>query len=1348
MNNEKEIKKDEDKSLVQSEKKENIRPRELTEEMEQSYLDYAMSVIVARALPDVRDGLKPVHRRILYAMNELGLRNNGRYRKSATVVGEVLGKYHPHGDIAVYDSLVRMAQNFSMRYPLVDGQGNFGSMDGDSAAAMRYCVDGETLIITDKGLIPIKTIGAKENKAEQNIDIQVLSKGRVVNKSSKWFDSGVHPTLRITTDQGFSLRGSNNHPILTLTKNLKNNEPSFQWKLLSKIRKGDIAVLDRTADLLWSEQDLNIERYQPILENRRIEKKILPKTLDKSLAHILGALLAEGTLNEDKIEFCNSDKVWVDEFKSRWKKTFPDCRLHTFAKEPNLFGKKPYFTIEIHSHYVIKFLQNLGLTPIKSQGRKIPDTIFYSTREVVSEFLRALFEGDGSISYARKMTELSYISTSETLIKELQILLLRFGISATKRFDKWRFTYKLYLRGLRNCNIFKKYIGFVSAKKMQKLDQAVSRLVKDFSLKDYIPFLKEFVIDKLEGKYEERHFLEKHNINRYPNLEKHSNTVATLLQPKVKEKVDLLIKQLLGWNYLFDPIVDVKKDKPTKVYSIKVENACHSFIGNGFINHNTEAKMTKIAEDILLDIDKETVEFTDNYDASRQEPMVLPGRIPNLLLNGTLGIAVGMATNIPPHNLVEICDGVEKLIDNPDIEIDELMEVIPGPDFPTGGIIYDRNVIKQAYATGRGSIIMRGVADVIEDKGGYQIIISAIPYQVNKSDLITKIADLVRSKNIEGISDLRDESDRKEGVRIVVDLKNNAYPKKILNALFDMTSLQSAFHVNLVALIDGIQPRLLSIKNVLEEYIKHRQKVITLRTQFDLKKAKDRLHILDGLKLALDAIDAVIATIRKSPTKEEAHTQLIKKFKLSDLQAQAILDMRLSALAGLERKKVEDEIKEKKELISFLQAILNDSKKVLQIIKDDLAQIKQKFGDERRTKIVPNPLGQFSAEDFIANEQVIVTLTRGNYIKRISVGSFRSQIRGGKGIIGMDTKEEDVVDHLSLSQTHDDIYFFTDRGRIFSAKVYDLPSASRTAKGQPLVNIIQLAPYEKVTAIITIDPKSDKVKEYLFFTTKMGTIKKTPVKAYSNIRKTGIIAIKLHPNDLLKFVRITTGNDNLLIVTKLGQAIYFAESQVRPMGRSAAGVRGIRLRANDETISCDVVKPEEESGTDLLTVLENGYGKRTVIGKHFHTQNRGGIGLRASKVNSKTGNVVEALIVSGEKGDIVIISSQGQVIRLSLKSVKRLGRDTMGVTLMRMKGKDKVSSVGLIEENAPAIDLSQIEAKKELIKVEDKNLEESEELTPKELTLEPEAKSPVAPKPIKKPKLEDEINWWGKKVDK
>lgn len=702
----------------------------------------------------------------------------------------------------------------------------------------------------------------------------------------------------------------------------------------------------------------------------------------------------------------------------------------------------------------------------------------------------------------------------------------------------------------------------------------------------------------------------------------------------------------------------------------------------------TEARMAHIAAELLNDIDKETVPFRDNYDASTTEPSVLPAKIPNLLINGQQGIAVGMATSVPPHNLGEVCDATIALIEKPEATIDDLLEHVKGPDFPTAGVIYGGDDIKNAYATGRGKVVVRAVADIIERKNAFSIIISQIPYQVNKSDLIEKIADLVKLKKIEGISDIRDESDRKEGVRIVIDLKASAYPKKILNRLFEMTAMQTVFHFNMLALVDGIQPRILTLKEILQEFIKHRQVIVTKRTEYDLRKAKERAHILEGLKIALDNIDEVIKTIRGSETRPIAHAALMKKFGLSDLQSTAILEMRLQTLVGLEREKIEDELKEKYALIAELEDILAKPERILAIIKEELIYIKDKYDNQRRTKIIGSSLKAFKTEDLIPNEQVIVTLTRGNYIKRVPVETYRSQARGGKGVIGMETKEEDVVEHLLSTWTLHDLMLFTNKGRIFSAKVYDVPSASRTAKGTAIVNLLQMSPDEKVTAFLTFDPKARQSTKYFIMGTKRGVVKKTEISAYQNVRKTGMIAIKLNDDDQLKWVKTSTGKDSVMMVSRDGQAIQFPELDIRPMGRSAAGVRGMKLRSDDEVIAMEVIASEPVTAgekrkrvlePDLVIVLENGLGKRTPVSA-FRDQSRGGVGIKAAKVTDKTGNVVEAMVSYGEHGDIIIVSHQGQLIRLPLKSVKRIGRDTQGVTLMRLPKGDRVASVSLVQK--------------------------------------------------------------------
>jgi len=696
----------------------------------------------------------------------------------------------------------------------------------------------------------------------------------------------------------------------------------------------------------------------------------------------------------------------------------------------------------------------------------------------------------------------------------------------------------------------------------------------------------------------------------------------------------------------------------------------------------TEARMTSLAELMLRDIEKETVPFVDNYDNTRKEPRVLPAALPQLLLNGTLGIAVGMASNMPPHNMKEVIDATVAQIDNPEIEMAEIMKFIKGPDFPTAAEIYGVEGIREAYATGRGRVDIRGKAEIVENsKGKNTIIITEIPFQVNKAELVLKIADLVRAKKLDGISDIRDESDR-EGLRVVIELKKTAYPKKVLNRLFSMTQLQSAFHMNMVALVDGIEPRTLSLKEIIGYFIAHREVVVTKRSEYDLARAKERAHILEGLIKALDNIDEVVAIIRKSKTRNEAADNLMKRFKFSSEQANAILDMRLATLVGLEKDRLEDELKEKKKLIDYLENILANKSELMNVIKEELLHIKENYGDERKTKIFNQGLDGFQAEDLIPSEDVLISITKTNYIKRVTLDEYKAQGRGGKGVIGMTTKEEDTVAFTRIANTHDVILFFTDKGRIFKTKVYEVPAASRQAKGNAIVNVIQLAPEEQVTAVITLNKKVfDKSGYYLIMGTEDGTIKKTEISQYKNVRSTGIRAINLREGDKLRWVAPSSGKDFIVEVTKRGQAIIYPETDVRPMGRSASGVRGIRVRENDGVVSMNVIKATDNyKEADLLVILEKGFGKRTQIG-NFPIQKRGGVGIKAANVTGRTGKVVEARTVTNIEGEIVITSTKGHVIKTRLKEIKRLGRVTQGVTVMKLNKDDKVVSVAVVRAN-------------------------------------------------------------------
>jgi len=698
----------------------------------------------------------------------------------------------------------------------------------------------------------------------------------------------------------------------------------------------------------------------------------------------------------------------------------------------------------------------------------------------------------------------------------------------------------------------------------------------------------------------------------------------------------------------------------------------------------TEAKLQGIAEEMLLDIERETVDFRPNYDGSHKEPSVLPGKLPNLLINGTLGIAVGMATNIPPHNLREIGNAVLTLIDNKDATLEDLLEHVKGPDFPTGAIAYSTKDIKAACATGRGGVVVRAKAEIEEgEKGGNQIVIYEVPYMVNKATLLEKIAALVHEKKLDGIRDLRDESN-KDGVRVVIELKKDAYPRKVLNRLYQMTALQTTFHYNMVCLVEnGLQPRTLGLKAILEEYIKHRREVVRRRTEFDLARAQDRAHILEGLKIALAKIDKVIATIKKSKDKDVARVNLMKEFKMTERQAIAILEMRLQSLANLEQLKIEQEYKEKMDFIRELESILKSDKKMMGVIRSELVEVIEKYGEDRRTQIVKTGIKEFSMEDVIPDDQTIVMMTKDGYIKRLSPDTFKSQARGGKGVAGVTTKEEDLVESIFSTTTHQDIMFFTSRGRVFKLKVYEIPEASRTAKGQAIVNFLQLASGEKVTA--TLESRDLAGGKYIMMVTNQGTIKKTELQDFENVRRSGLIAIKLKDGDALEWIRVTSGKDELSLATAGGMAIRFNEKDVRPMGRVASGVRGIKLKGGDLVVGMDVVSESEKKDNQLLVIMENGYGKRTAL-REYKVQSRAGMGIRTAKITPKTGKIVSASVVGkDDTRDLIVISEAGQVIRLSIKSVSTLGRATQGVRVMRFKKEgDKVSSVAIVEKGAVA----------------------------------------------------------------
>ncbi len=685
----------------------------------------------------------------------------------------------------------------------------------------------------------------------------------------------------------------------------------------------------------------------------------------------------------------------------------------------------------------------------------------------------------------------------------------------------------------------------------------------------------------------------------------------------------------------------------------------------------TEARMSKISELMLSDIEKNTVDFMPNFDDRLQEPTVLPSRIPTLLVNGSSGIAVGMATNIPPHNLTEVINGIIKIIDDDNVTDEQLMQIIKGPDFPTGGLILGREAIKQAYTTGRGKLTMRAEAEIEEMSNGRQkILVTSLPYQVNKAKLIENIADLVKEKRIEGISELRDESDRENAVRIHIGLKKDANARVVLNQLYKNTQMQDTFGVIMLALVDG-EPKILTLRQCLDYYIDHRKNVILRRTKFELDKALARAHILEGLRIAIDNIDEVIRIIRESY--DDAKEQLMARFGLTDIQAQAILDMRLKTLSGLQREKIEEEYQELLKLIAHLREILSSERLVFDIIKEELTEIKQKYGDERLTKIVAAE-GEFNEEDLIKNEETVVALTHFGYIKRMPIDTYRSQKRGGKGISGISTREEDFVKQIFIANTHDTVLFFTNKGKLYKLRGFEIPEAGRTAKGTAIVNLLSLDPGEKVSAVIPV--KTFKDAKFLIMGTKSGLIKKTPLEEYDSNRKTGLLAINLKDDDELIDVRLTDGENNIVLVTTKGMCITFDEKDVRPVGRSAQGVIGIKLDDDDFVIGMESIIASNKQAT-LLAITENGFGKRTEL-EEYRVQNRGGKGVITYKITPKTGNIVGIKIVE-ESEDVMLITNSGTIIRFKVKDVSVLGRSTQGVTLMRTSGDEKVVSIETVE---------------------------------------------------------------------
>jgi len=1235
----------------------------IEDEMKRSYIDYAMSVIVGRALPDARDGLKPVHRRIIYAMNELSNTYNKPFKKCARIVGEVLGKYHPHGDVAVYDSLVRMAQDFSLRYPLVQGQGNFGSIDGDSPAAMRYCVSGDTIILTDKGMIPIREIS---DKKEDNISLSIMSYNCKKNIASKFFNSGKQKTIELETESGYKIKGSKNHPILCWT--LKNSVPCTEWKLLENIKEKDILLLYRKQGL-FSKNNMDIREYDIQSTPRNIRIGV-PKFIDEEISFLLGALVSEGSFHQNKILFSNSDIEFYTFVKEIIIKKFSGTRLYERKIKGNCYQ------LEIYHQDTINFLKRIGLKDVKSESKEIPFSVLRSSKRSVAKFLNALFEGDGSVvnhidkRHSGQNIELAYVSKSEKLIEQLKIVLLNFGIATNRHgVDKRNGCFKLNISGYDNILTFQKEIGFFSYKKRLALSNIKKMNSKRMSKTGYIPLIASYLRKKYGGEY-----LSKNNFDRYNTLKKNFDKISKIINSDDRK----LVKRIIECNYLFNAIKTVRHTSPEEVFSVKVESECHSFVANGFINHNTEARLSKISDDMLQDIEKETVDFTDNFDGTLKEPLVLPSKFPNLLINGSSGIAVGMATNIPPHNITESCNAVIAAIDNPEITTEELCGIVKGPDFPTGAEIIGRKGIIDAYKSGKGIIKIRSIIDIEKKKEKNMLVVREIPYQVNKAQLVEDIAGLVRDKKITEISDLRDESDR-EGIRIVIELKRDANPEIVKNLLYNFSRLEDTFGINMVALINN-EPRLLSLKAYFLNYIDHRISVVRKRCLFDLRKAEERAHILEGLKIALKNIDDVVSLIKSSRSAEDAKISLNKNYSLTEVQAQAILDMKLQRIAAMEQEKINTEYDSLIITINELKNILGSDIRICEIIKAEMKETIEKYGlpkDKRRTQVIDagDEEMDFDVEDLIPDEPVVITLSNSGYIKRMPLQAYKTQNRGGKGIIASDLRDDDFIKDIFVAKTHSYLLIFTSKGKIYWLKVYRVPDASRQSMGKAIVNLLELDADESVNAIIPV--KEFDEKHYLVMATRSGTIKKTNLAEFSNPRKGGILAINLDTDnkDALINVVMTDGTKNIMLCTRHGNAARFDESDIRSTGRSSAGVRGIRLEKDDALIGLIIADPERQ----ILTLTENGYGKRTNV-EEYRLISRGGKGVRNILCSERNGNVVATVCVK-DTDDVMFISRKGILIRTECSQISSVGRNTQGVRLMKLSSGDKaVSMTKIVKE--------------------------------------------------------------------
>ncbi|XVS68381.1 intein-containing DNA gyrase subunit A [Actinosynnema sp. CA-299493] len=1203
--------------------------------MQNSYIDYAMSVIVGRALPDVRDGLKPVHVRVLYSMFDSGFRPDRSYNKCARVVGDVMGNYHPHGDSAIYDALVRLAQPWSQRYPLIDGQGNFGSPGNDPAAAMRYCLSPDSRIRLADGSTP--RIGdivpdAKPN-SDNPIDLKVLDRNGNPVRADMLFHSGEHPTLKLRTKNGYELTGTHNHPVLCLVTVL--GVPTLLWKLLEEIQPGDRVVMQRTPQ--EQEEPLHPESY--------------------AAAILAGGLISEGYLSERVVQFANTDTEYFESVLVAYK-LLVGPKVRRYA-EVTSTGK----TLHKFSAYP-KGLRRTGLAKslgVLSAAKCVPEFVWQGDPTIKRAFLSSLFTGDGSASaLPRNSVQVSYSTRSAQLAREVQQLLLEFGVVSTL-VDYEDGEIKVVITNRRDARLFARNVGFLGAKQ-DKLDAILAAVPLESRAmsSDHVPFVGDYIRAHGATRWTERDWLRRHNVDRVERWERDYEEIAARITNR--EVLDV-VEPLVDGRFYYASVESVTDAGVRPVFSLRVDTDDHAFVTDGFVSHNTECRLTPLAMQMLADIEEDTVDFRDNYDGRIQEPTVLPSRVPNLLINGSSGIAVGMATNIPPHNLREVADGVVWALDNWEASDEETLEAmiqrIKGPDFPTHGQILGTVGIEDAYRTGRGSVKMRAVVEIDEDaKGRTILVVTELPYQVNPDNLVENIATLVRDQKLTGIANIADESNRRSGMRIVVTLKRDAVAKVVLNNLYKHTQLQYSFGVNMLSLVDGV-PRTLRLDQMIRHYVKHQIEVIVRRTRFRLRKAEERAHVLRGLVKALDQLDEVIALIRRSDTPDVARTGLMELLDVDEIQANAILEMQLRRLAALERQKIVDQLAEIELEIADYRDILAKPERQRAIVREELLAIVDKHGDDRRTKIVPFD-GDVSMEDLIAVEDVVVTITRTGYAKRTKTDLYRSQKRGGKGVQGAQLKQDDIVQHFFVCSTHDWILFFTNKGRVYRAKAYELPEANRNARGQHVANLLAFQPEEEIAQVIQI--KNYEVAPYLVLATKKGLVKKSKLSDFDSNRSGGLIGINLRDDDELVGAVLCSAEDDLQLISADGQSIRFhaSDEALRPMGRATSGVLGMRFNTGDELLSVGVV----QEGLFVLVATDGGYAKRTPI-EDYPVQGRGGKGVLTIQHDRRRGRLVGALIVDVDD-ELYAITSSGGVIRTSAKEVRKAGRQTKGVRLMNL----------------------------------------------------------------------------------